>query len=310
MTFTGDASLVAKLAALTGLVWATPPRYWRHLAGFGVAPDVRRLDPCAAIYRRALEIEDVGWLSALCAARRISHREAKIQVLGLAGPWRGWRPAICLTGEEHLVASLRRGKGVILWVSSFVYSHLVFKMALQKAGYRATQLSRPAHGFGGSGTAVRILNPIWMRVEERFLKERVLIPGVETGPAIKTLRSRIAANGIVAITVGNEGRHTVEVAFLKHRLRLATGPIYIAQSTGAMLLPAFAVRRADGTFDVIIEAPLSLPPLEAGRERLAEVAGALARRIEPYARRYPEQWGGWNELIPADELMGSGGETA
>jgi lauroyl/myristoyl acyltransferase len=149
-----------------------------------------------------------------------------------------------------------------------------------------------------------------MRVEERFLKERVLIPGVDTGPAIKTLRSRIAANGIVVITVGSEARHTVEVPFLKHRLRLATGPIYIAQSSGAMLLPAFAVRRADGAFDVTIEAPLSLPPLEAARERHAEVAGALARRIEPYARTYPEQWGGWNELISADELAGSGGERS
>ena len=183
-------------------------------------------------------------------------------------------------------------------------------MALQKAGYRATQLSRPTHGFGRSGAAVRLLNPIWMRVEERFLKERVLIPGIETEPAIKTLRSRIAANGIVVITVGSEARHTVEVPFLKHRLRLATGPIYIAQSSGATLLPAFAVRRTDGAFDVTIEAPLSLPPLEAGRERLTEVAEALARRIEPYAQTYPEQWGGWNELIPADELAGYGGETS
>ena len=203
-----------------------------------------------------------------------------------------------LFGEQHLLAALRRGKGVILWASPFTYSHLVFKMALKQAGHPITQLSRPTHGFGPSPLAIRLLNPIWMHVEERFLRERVLIDGVETEPAIKRLKSRLAENGIVVITVGNEARHTVEVPFLKHRLRVATGPAFIAQSSGATLVPAFAVRGTDGTYEVTLESPLPVPPRDAGPERLIEVAAALARRIEPHARRFPEQWSGWNELIP------------
>ena len=307
--FYRDAARVAKLAALTASVWATPPRYWRYLAEFGVSSDSLRLDPNTSIYRRALAIEDIALLSALAASRRISLREAKAQVIGLAGPWRGWRPTTRFIGENHLIASLKRGKGVILWVSPFVYSHLMFKMSLREAGYSASQLSRPTHGFGKWGVAVRLLNPIWMRVEERFLKERILIRSFDTAPAIKTLRSRLAANGIVAITVGSDARRTINVPLLNHWMRLATGPIYIAQSSGAMLLPAFAVRTADGTFDVTIEAPLSLPPLESSPGGIAEVGNALAQRIEYYARRYPEQWEGWNELIRADEVNGSG-ETA
>ena len=304
--FYRDATRVAKLAALTAFVWATPPRYWRYIAELGVSSDSLRLDPNTSIYRQALAIEDVALLSALAASRRISLREAKAQVIGLAGPWRGWRPTTRFIGENHLVASLRRGKGVILWVSPFVYSHLMFKMSLRRAGYSASQLSRSTHGFGKWAVAVRLLNPIWMRVEERFLKERILIRSAETESAIKTLRSRLAENGIVAITVGSEARRTIEVPFLNHRMRLATGPIYIAQSSGAMLLPAFAVRTADGAFDVTIEAPLSLPPLESSHGGIAEVGHALAQRIEHYARRYPEQWEGWNELIRGDEVTGFG----
>jgi lauroyl/myristoyl acyltransferase len=235
----------------------------------------------------------------------MSLREAKIQVIGLAGPWRNWRPMIRLQGEEHLTAALRRGKGVILWASSFLFSHLVFKMALRQAGYRVTQLSRPTHGFGASRVEVGLLNPIWMSVEERFLKERVMIRNNETELALKTLRSRLVENEIVVITVGNEARHTVDVPFLGHRLRLALGPVRIAQSSGAVLLPGFAVRNDEGVFEVTIDEPLQVPPAEAGRERLGEVAGVLARRIEPFARAHPEQWRGWNELLREDEL-GSG----
>jgi lauroyl/myristoyl acyltransferase len=298
MAIIADMYSMSKLAALTALVWATPPRYWHQLAHLGIGNHEDRSDPCCAIYRQALAIYDEKFLSALCAARRVSLREAKIQVLGLAGPWRQWRPPIRLFGEQHLLAALRRGKGVILWASPSTYSHLVFKIALTQAGHPITQLSRPTHGFGPSPRDIRLLNPIWMRVEERFLQERVLIEGVETKPAIRRLKARLAENGIVVITIGNEARRTVEVPFLEHRLRVATGPAFIAQSTGAALVPGFAVRGNDGTYEVTLESPLPVPPRDAGPERLVEVAAALARRIDPYARRFPEQWSGWSELIP------------
>jgi hypothetical protein len=298
----GDLSLIGKLTALSAVVWATPPRYWRHLAGLGISPDEGRADACRAIYRRALGIADEKSLSALCAARRVCLREAKIQVMGLAGPWRGWRPPIRLIGEGHLKAALSRRKGVILWASPFLYSHLVFKMALHLSGYCVTQLSRPAHGFGGSPVALRLLNPVWMRVEERFLRERVMIRGADTAAAVKRLYERLAENGIVVITVGNEARHISEVPFLRHRLRLAAGPVSIAQSSGATLLPAFAVRDADGTFEVTLEAPLPVPQVGARGEQFYETAMVLGRRIEAYARRFPEQWGGWNELVTEEDL--------
>jgi lauroyl/myristoyl acyltransferase len=175
-------------------------------------------------------------------------------------------------------------------------------MALHLSGYRATQLSRPAHGFGGSPVAVRLLNPVWMRVEERFLRERVMIRGADTATAVKRLHDRLAENGIVVITVGNEARRTTDIPFLRHRLRLAAGPVSIAQTSGATLLPAFAVKDADGAFEVTLEPPLPVPPAGAGREQFRETATALARRIEDYACRFPEQWAGWNELIPEDAV--------
>jgi lauroyl/myristoyl acyltransferase len=310
MILVPELSQISKLAALTVVAWTTPPSYWRYLAELRLSRVRGESDPCRHVWRRALGISDDETLLALGAKRRSALRESKIQVMGLAGPWRGWRPKVRLRGEEHLLAALQRGKGVILWASSFNYSHLIFKMALQQAGHRATQLSRPAHGFGNARIAVRLLNPIWMGVEERFLKERVLIQGEDTAAAVKRLRGRLAENGIVIITVGNEARHTVGVPFLGHRLRLAVGPASIARSSGAALLPGFAVRNGDGAFEVTIEAPLEVPPAGSDHARLGEVAADLARRLEPYARRYPEQWSGWNELMAEGAPQAAGTAAA
>jgi lauroyl/myristoyl acyltransferase len=303
MSFLDDLSLLSKLATLTVVVWAMPPQNWRRIAEFGITHGEEAFRP---FYRRALGISDDESLTTLCAARRISLRESKIQVIGLAGPWRRWRPEIRMHGEEHLKAALERGHGAILWAGNFLYSDLVYKIALHEKGYRATQLYRPAHGFGPSKIGVQLLNPLWMRVEERFLKERVVICGKDTATAVQVLRTRLAENGFVVIFVGNEGRHTTEAPFLNHLIRLATGPVAIAHSTGAALIPLFAVREADGTYDVILEEPLGVPRAANDRKKkFDEVAAAMAGRIEPYARRYPEQWRGWNELIAVggpDEL--------
>ena len=297
MSFRAGLLLISKLLGLTSVVWLTPPRYWRWLAGTGISHGDEALRP---FYRRALKISDEELLTTLCVARRRSLRESKIQVIGIAGPWRRWRPTIRLHGEEHLEAALRNGRGVILWAGNFIYSDLVYKIALHDKGYSATQLYRPEHGFGSSKLEIRLLNPLWMAVEGRFLRQRVMIYGSDTAAAINALRSRLAENGIVVIYFGNEGRRTTEVPFLNHRVRVATGPVAIACSTGAALVPLFVVRNADETFDVTLEEPLEVPLADDGAGRFDNVAAAMAWRLEPYARSYPEQWRAWNELIEVD----------
>ena len=294
MSVRAGLSLISKLLALTSVVWLTPPRYWHWLAGLGISRGEETFRP---FYRRALKLSDEELLTKLCVAHRRSLRENRIQVIGAAGPWRRWRPTIRLHGVEHLEAALRNGRGVILWAANFIYSDLIYKLALHDKGYLATQLYRPEHGFGGSKLEIRLLNPIWMAVEGRFLRHRVMIYGNDTAAAINVLRSRLGENEIVVVYIGNEGRRTTEVPFMNHRIRLATGPVAIACSTRAALVPLFVVKNADETFDVTLEEPLEVPLAGDGAEKFDNVAAAMARRLEPYARSYPEQWRAWNELI-------------
>jgi len=138
--------------------------------------------------------------------------------------------------------------------------------------------------------AVRRLNPAWNRIEGRFVRERIVLePGSETG-ALRALRRRLAENGVISITVGDEAARTVDVPVLGVPLRLATGPMHLASTSRAALIPVFTVRNDAGAFVVTLDAPL---PLEARADRDArehDAAAQYARRLDPWVRRYPGQW--------------------
>jgi lauroyl/myristoyl acyltransferase len=285
-----DFGQIGKLAVLSMIAWSTPPRYWRAAAVASCR--MGQTDHCESLYQRVLGPEYSNKaVATLGIARRVCRREATLQILGLNGPWHAWRPNVRLHGEAHLKQALDVGRGVVLWVTESAHHSLIVKVALYQAGYQVCHLSRPTHGFSATRFGIRYLNPFCTRVEDRFLGERVLILGDNTGSAMTTLRARIAANRVVTIVVRPEARRFAEVPFLCHRIRVPTGPIRLAQDTGAALLPVFAFASADGHFEVTIQE--ALQPLDE-KETSDAVAAAYVRRLEPYVRAYPEQWTGWD----------------
>jgi predicted LPLAT superfamily acyltransferase len=300
-----DLGQIGKLAALSMISWLTPPRFWRAVAI--ATRTMGQTDHSQSLYQRVLGPEySSEALATLGIARRACSREAKLQILGLNGPWRAWRPDVRLRGEAHLKRALDAGRGVVLWLTESAYSELMVKVALHQAGYRVCQLSRPTHGFSVTRFGIRYLNPICIRVEDRFLGERVVIIGDNTGPAMRTLRARIAANGVVSIVVRPEARRFAEVPFLCHRIRVPTGPIRLTQDTGAALLPVFAFASADGHFEVTIQE--ALQPIDK-QDIPNTVAAAYARRLEPFVRAYPEQWAGWDWIEDAPSASTGKGQA-
>jgi lauroyl/myristoyl acyltransferase len=197
---------------------------------------------------------------------------------------------IDVSGAPHITQALAGGRGAVLWIGRFTWASLISKVGLHRAGFSVTHLSRPEHGFGSSAFAVTRLNPIWTRIEERFLQERVVMaPGDETA-ALRALRRRLGANGIVSISVGSQGAQTVAVPFLGTELRLATGPVSLSLASGAPLLPVFVVHDASRGLLVAIDSPLDLPDAGARGRRHQDAAAAYARRLEPWVRRYSGQW--------------------
>jgi lauroyl/myristoyl acyltransferase len=287
-----DVLVVGKILLLTLIAWLLPPRFWRKAAM--AISSILPTDGCLRAYRYFLSHKYPESEIVRISSRRRGYRlEMNLQILGLNRPWRSWRPEIHVNGTAHLRRALEGGHGAILWVTESAFSTLIVKMALHNNGYQACQLSRPSHGFSSRPFGVRFLNPFWTRIENRFIAERVLI-GEEGGDeAMQVLRARLAANRIVIITVGWRAHKFAEVPFLNAQITLPTGPIRLASRTGAVLLPVFASTNVDGTFEVVIEEPLH--PLRE-RTDVESIAGAYAKRLEPFVLNYPDQWTGWTWL--------------
>jgi Bacterial lipid A biosynthesis acyltransferase len=287
-----DIGEIGKITALTLIAWLLPPRLWRQAAW--ATSSIGRDDKSGPSYQQNLAHKfSKSEIATIRYKRRAYLRELKFQILGLIGPWRSWRPHIRLVGADHLRKALDDGHGAILWVTETVFSTLIAKIALHDAGYHAYQLSRPQHGFSTSPFGVRFLNPIWTGVEDRFIAERIVINGETAADALAILRARIAVNQIIIITVVPQAHKLVQVPFLRAHLPLATGPIRLARTTGATLLPVFTFARDDGGFEVSISEPLFPTDGPADDE---SIAAAYAEQLESSVLDYPDQWSGWHWL--------------
>jgi lauroyl/myristoyl acyltransferase len=285
-----DATLGATVAGAALVSWVVPERAWWPLtralawAAVLVRPGAGSLPVDGTLAR------DGGLSARRVAVERIASGTAS-RLVGL----REYRRAapeypVSVSGAHDLEQALAGGRGAVLWIGRFTWASLISKVGLHRAGFSVTHLSRPEHGFGSSAFATTRLNPIWTGVEERFLRERIVMaPGAETA-ALRALRRRLDANGVVSISVGAQGARTVSLPFLGAELRLATGPISLAASSGAPLMPVFAIRDAHGGFHVTVEPPLDVGTGDTRGRRQQEAASAYARRLETWVRRWPGQW--------------------
>jgi lauroyl/myristoyl acyltransferase len=195
---------------------------------------------------------------------------------------------------EHVEGALRLGKGAILWVFPFTYSDLVTKQSLCESGFRVTHLSAVTHGYSGTRLGVAVLNRVRTRIEDRYIKERILLS--EQGSsvsALRLLRGRLKENGVVSVTATHSGLRVFDLPFLHGTLKLANGAPSLAISTGASLVPVFTVRDAKGGFTTRVCAPL-VPDTSLSRHAAEE---QLARHYvdlsKPFVSAHADLWPGW-----------------
>ena len=152
----------------------------------------------------------------------------------------GWDAPLFLHGSENLQTALQGGRGAILWIAHFSFNALATKKALHSAGFVAYHLSRPEHGFSKSRFGIRFLNPIRVRAERRYLRDRIIIERTMPGRSLLHARKHLAANEIISITAGAwEGAQTATVSIVGCQLELSVGAPGLAHLTGAPLLPVY-----------------------------------------------------------------------
>ena len=283
---------------LGAAAWVLPARAWPVVANW-----VARMSGRVFASRRQIEAARVprivseltgGTAEELLPRYTAGFYEEYMQVLRTYRPG-GWQPQLRVQGAEHLAAAQAAGKGAILWVADSAFSPLVVKMALSTAGFRATNLSRPQHGFSRTRFGMRFLNPIQRRAEDRFLGGRVVIEDDRNDLAMRSMLACLRRNEIVAITVGNQARRVERVPMFGGVLEVATGPAHLCHRTGAPLLPGFLWPLGPDSFELRIGAPLMVATALAGPRRYTASATEYASLLEDYIRAQPMLWRGWVE---------------
>lgn len=302
--------MLGYLPAIAAISWLTPESFWIASSTAASRMDSAQGRKDALHIARILggRVDEID-PAHTAAGLAVNYHVARMQFLRCYHR-DSWRPAISVSGLERIEHALAERRGAILWVAPFVFTHLVTKMALNQAGVKVSHLSRTVHGFSQTRFGVRVLNPIWTKVEECYLAERLVMSPDQSVAILRQLIERVRQNRVISITVGPEGRQCM-APFFAGALPIADGAPSIALKTGAPLLPVFSVRTAPGSFTTTIEAPL-----EVGGEkndRVQELVTKCGRLIESYALRFPDQcraWGqaqvqGSTQVIPGKETTSS-----
>lgn len=276
-----------------------PTRAWLPLCA-ALARLQTRLAPLSAERRRHFQTRlehagsDIGAQDLRRERLRLSYHEIML-LLGHRRAAPGLHAE--LYGRERLDEALALGRGAIVWVCPSVYASVLAKMALSRAGYRVSHLSRHYHGSPSESVfGERLFARRWAAVENRYLGERlVMTPHNQVGP-LKTLTRRLRQNQVVSITATG-GQRALQADCLGGRIELGQGAPRLAVSTGAALLPAFLTPLAADRYRLSLTPPLQAPEgPQAERERL--LAQQYAARLEDFLRQRPALWDGWSEWQP------------
>ena len=155
-------------------------------------------------------------------------------------------------------------------------------------GLMLAEMRQPIH--------VVLVPDIFPAVERarRALHERAGISEIRVdrsfAPTLAVLRA-LKSNAIVAMQGDRDFNNTgIAVPFFGKEAFFPRGPLLMAMSTSATVLPAFIVRVPDGRYRAIVEEPLAIVR-EGDRETaLAENVRRYVAILERYVAANPEQW--------------------
>lgn len=213
-----------------------------------------------------------------------------------------WRPELELSGAEGLQAALARGKGAILWVNQLASAGLMGKRTLHQFGFAAHQVSVSEHGFTPSMVSARVLNPLMVRAENRYLAERVVFEREDTFKVTRRILGILARNGIVLMTNNvYSGSSFIETPLgAAGYLQTASTPLNFAIRGGAALftLSTFEVEplRRYATVispEISFAAPASARTVPRFEDRAAHALLQVRDHVLRDLSRAPEQYAYW-----------------
>lgn len=198
---------------------------------------------------------------------------------GLNGRYaRRIRELVRMEGLEHLKRALARGKGVI-FVSAHIGSWDVGGAALA--------------AIDALPECSAVVEPVTKESSDFAMTQMREKRGIRVIPLGRPLAiGRALRRNEIVFVVGDRivGAEGVEAKFFGESTLFPRGAAYWAVKSGAAIVPGFCIRQPDGTYVGHIEEPI-VPSADDDNEcGVRAHTQRIARVLESYITRYPEQW--------------------
>lgn len=214
--------------------------------------------------------------------------EAEIARIAIAVPDNVGRTVIEIySGEEfvsHAIAHPLTGGGVAALEAAHKAGQPVILVTGHFGNYDASRAALIARGYR--------VGALYMPMANRHFNEHYVqaISGIGT-PLFPRGRAGLAAmvrhlrsGGMLGMLVDQHMRHGEELTFFGQEALTALSAADLALKYGALLVPTYAVRKADGlSFEIIVEKPIPVGTPEA-------MTQALNDSLEALVRQHLDQW--------------------
>lgn len=196
-------------------------------------------------------------------------------------------------GLEHLNSALEKGKGVILLHPHFGNEEYLMP-AMGHKGFTVSQVASRWEPDYTIGKLFALSNHIrkyaWrMRIGTR---EKLPVDFIYIDEGLRNIYRLLRNNEVLLLALdGREGESWQDVPFLGMTAKISPGPIKIAKTTDASILPTVIVRTGLYQHTVHIGEPIKLSESSENSEnniRIDTIAALQA--IEPFIRKYPSQY--------------------
>jgi KDO2-lipid IV(A) lauroyltransferase len=190
------------------------------------------------------------------------------------------RKIVRIEGRDYLDRALAKKKGVIA-VTAHFGNFALMQFSLGVEGYLVNSIIR------------HMRDP---QTNRYFLKKRneIGVKTIYTEPrnacVIESLRSLKNNEVLFLLLDQNFGTGGIFVDFFGRKAATATGPIVLAQRSGAAILPMFMVHDNKERHRLIIEPEFKLEEAPDNNQTVLLNIQRLTNIIEDYIRRYPAEW--------------------
>lgn len=187
---------------------------------------------------------------------------------------------IRITGLENMDEVLKKGKGAI-GLTAHIGNWELCAHVLGVLGYRI------------NAVALTHKNE---RINNFFINQRKLggIKVVPVGVSVRKCFSALKNNEIVGILGDRDfsGTNGIFVDFLGRKMLVPEGPAVLSLRTKAAIVPAFMIRdeKDSRCFTYIFEKPVYPQPTGNEEQDILVLTEKIAKIIESYVRKYPQQW--------------------